>query len=951
MTPSGAKKHIIKRTEKGLKGFSTDSQYIRPLHIADKAVNIMRQPDGSTSPRRGYQVQCADIGGLGNSVYEDLEQQETVPVTIDKDGNLYLQQTGTLTIAFSGSSNDEYISYEIYVNPETVSDNQDCDFPPYSVVDEEALVNDAIFFRLKKLTKFSAVPIGAASASYAGVLAGFPIKPGSVVFTDGTLTLYDDAQGGFYGDTGVGANTINYNDGSFSITFSGVTGAVTASYKTTLQTQFDIDLGKGFDTANPYLISSLVTQLNLVTGVTATTTGFIASPAAFIEVSPETNIANGKSATLTWKYWISANRTLPSTFGGLAAQLSNPNFRNAVFASYNEALYIATGYDEVQKYDGQTVYRAGMPMGEVPVLTLVNIGSGSVTVGNHTYYITYEQFDNNGRIVEGVRSDGASISVGPSDPDDVEVQVKNLIQGTGWNTNGAIIDGAQVGVNTIQVDLGHTMQPGDKAFFLDNGFPVVDAFGLPYRNVLSITANSITIDGAPVTVADNDPISNGLKINIYRTPAGGTIASLVRVVPNNSYSTTSTWLDKLPDTSLGREYNVPDRLHNPPPLVGIVAVYKNQLILTQDPVNDDYVWYSDPDNPEYVSRAENFFIVPSVDDDITGVGVSGSTLIITKDQSIYGVSGDLSGFKSTLTPIAPGSNIGCVSHHTIKAVGSLLYFCHTNGVYAIAELTMYPTDREGNPIPISSGIDSLFRQIPSQFNQKFQFKRAVAVNYTLDNQYLLFIPCEEENGIKAANNNSKVLVYDYEFKNWYIWTRVNAAGGFYVLRDFLYWNERRAKSASITSNNYKQHRQYLLIDYVDHVTPIRVTYETSWEDMDQPRVRKKYVRCSLLFNYLGTTEVNLPVICFYSFTDWIEGKISTKTDVTQKLESSQWSNDPWSWDGFAGYQDSFVTIPLKKGTVAKAMKVMVQMNKLNTTFKMQEINLEISPDFRRTIVR
>lgn len=943
------KKHQIKRTKKGLRGFSTDSKYVKPLEVADLAVNVMRLSDGSTSPRRGYQVQSADIGGLGNSVYEDLEQKKTVPVTINKDGNLYIQQTGTMTISFVGNSPAEYVSYEVYVNPSTVSDTQDCDFPPYSVVAEEALVNDAIFFRFKKLSKFINIAIGTGSATYAGILAGFPLTPGSLSFSDGTLTMYDNAMGGFYGNVGVGANSINYTTGAYSITFSGVTGAVVANYRSTLQTQFNQNVGKGFDTVSPYLISALVTQLTAVSGVSVVTTGLTAAPVAFIPLSMETNIADGKSATLTWKYWVSAHRTLPSTFAGLAAQISSPNFRNAVFAAYQEALYIATGYDEIQKYDGQTVYRAGMPMGET--VSASQGSGGNVDVGIHNYYITYEQYDNNGRIVEGVLSDPFPLNVATS-ASMVDVTVANLEQGSGWNTNGAIIDGNQGPTNTIAVQFGQTIQVGDKAFFLDGGVPVVNAEGLPFRNVLSVTANSITIDGAPVNVVDQDPISNGLKINIYRTQVSpAVIPQLVRVVPNNSYSSTSTWLDNIADTSLGRDYNTPERLHNPPPLTGVVIVYKNQLVFTQDDINDDYVWYSDPDNPEYVSTADNFFIVPSVDDDVTGAGVSGSTLIITKDQSLYAVSGDLSGFKSTLTPIAPGSNIGCVSHHTIKAVGSLLYFMHTNGIYAIAELTLYPTDKEGNPVALTIDIDSVFRLTPPEYNKQFQFKRAVAVNYTLDNQYLVFIPCEELTGPKAANDNSQVLCYDYQYKNWYVWTRVNAAGGFYVLNDSLFWNERRAKGTSITSNNYRQLRTYQLIDQVDHVTPIRTTWASSWEDMDMPRVRKKYVRSSLLFNNLSTLDVNLPVICFYSFVDFIDEKVSTKTDITQKIEGKAWSQTPWSYASWAAYQDTFVTVPMKKGTVAKAIKIAIQMNKLNTTYKLQEMDIEIAPDFRRTIAR
>jgi hypothetical protein len=66
------------------------------------------------------------------------------------------------------------------------------------------------------------------SATYAGTLAHYPLRPGDLSFTDGTSTLTDDGLGTFTGD---GTGTINYTTGAYSITFSGVTvGAVTADY-------------------------------------------------------------------------------------------------------------------------------------------------------------------------------------------------------------------------------------------------------------------------------------------------------------------------------------------------------------------------------------------------------------------------------------------------------------------------------------------------------------------------------------------------------------------------------------------------------------------------------------------------------------------------------------------------------------------------------------------------
>jgi hypothetical protein len=946
-------KHIITKDYDQLRGFSTDSIFKRPAYVADEVVNMQRLPDGTFAPRRGYQAQTANIGGLGASVYENKIDQETQDVCIHSDGNMYKKRTGSMTISFAGSSSSEYVTYEIYVDESLASDTADCDFDPYAVVAEAALVTDSINFRMKKLSAFTGVSIGTGFGSYAGILPGFPLTPGTIVMTDGTLTIQDDANGGFTGDVGAGINSINYTTGAYTVNFSAITGAVTASYRSTLQTQFNQLMGKGFGVASPYLISTLVTQIASISGVTVTTTGQTNKPAAFIEIEEETNIADGKSVTLTWFYWESVNRTVPVVFAGLLAMLDTDEFQNATFAAYQEVIYIADPYDDVQKYDGQTIYKAGMPTGVIPQVVVTNVGTGTVTPGAHTYYITYQQIDATGRLVEGVLSLPASLVVGT---DDVLVTYANLLQGSGWNTNGAIINGVQLNVNTIQVLPGHTMQPGDTAFFID----VADVTHKPL--ILSVTANSITIDGAPVSVSDaiawKKAISNDLTVNIWRTKVGGTIPNLLISVPNNSYAITTTYVDQATDASLSVEYVTPPRRSDPPPRTGIVFSFRNQLIFGRDPVNDDYVWFSEPDQPEYVSSEilkGNNFIVPSNDDDVSGIGASGSTLVIFKEKSIYSINGELATSQFTVTPIHPGSNIGSVNHGSIASVGGLLYFLSgVNGVYALAENTIFPTDKFGNPVPLSLMIDQVFRITPVQKNKRFALKRSTAVNYAKDNQYLLFLPCEEEEGARFANDNSQVLCYDYQGKNWFPWTRINAAGNFYVRQDNLFWQERRAASTTsgITSNTYNQHRKYRLIDQVDHVTSIRVTWLSSWEDLGQPRVRKKFVRAALLFDNISTIyQLNRPNLCFSSYVDWNKGILSTRSDVTTQIQSRKWNLAPWDWTQWSGYQDTFITIPMKSGTVSKSMQVGLQLNQLNTSFSLQGFQLEIAPDFRREILR
>jgi hypothetical protein len=880
--------HIITRDYEQLRGFSTDSKYTRPAFVAELAVNMIRQPDDTFGPRRGYQVVASGKGGLGMTIFENPCKCDTEIVTIGTDGSLYVREENSMTIAYTGATVDNYASYEIFVDPTTVSDPQNCEFNPYDIINQAALVNDRIKFRL-------------------------------------------------------------YLNGSTTPTL-------------------DIDMGKGYGVAFPYPISDLITALNTVPGIVATSTGNLSVPGAFLEVTELTNIASGKSITLNWVSWKEVNKTVPAPFSGLASRIDDDDFINATFASYSSTLYISNAYDFPQKYDGQTVYRAGMPEGAQP--TAADSGGGSGPTGTYRYNITYEQ---DGRIIEGIATgiNVEGVLSESSSPDlvmagnAVTVTYLNLLAGSGWNTNCAIVNGNQVGVTTIVVQNTSTIKTGDTAFF-------IDASGNEQtREVTAATPISITIAGTAVSVNNNSVISNNLKINIWRNKNGGTIPHLVASVPNNSLAAnppgTSTYSDTKIDTQLGAQYITPARPPNPPPKAAYVVNYRNQLIYTGLTTNsitefesEDTVYFSEGNAPESVPQdpdITNSFLVPANNDSITGAGQAGSTLVIFKEDSIYGISGDLLSIQFNVTPIAPGSNIGCVAHATIMEVANLLYFLHTSGVYSLAETNLYPTDENGNAIALSDPINKLFQFTPRDYKRRFQFIRATAVNYTQDKQYLVFIPCEQDPSIatlpKVPNAYSKVLCYDYESKDWFEWTNFNCASGVMELNNDLYFMDRHfSPTSTSTSNLYKQHRKYRLIDYVDHVTPIRVTWRSSWEDLGQPKVRKKYLRAALLFDDIDNDQQSPnPQLCFKTYLDWISGVVNTQADISFARQSSPWSTSPWSFAGWDGYQDSFYTVSLRQGTVSKAIQLQLQMNKLNQTFNFKGFGIEIAPDFLTTMVR
>jgi hypothetical protein len=331
-------------------------------------------------------------------------------------------------------------------------------------------------------------------------------------------------------------------------------------------------------------------------------------------------------------------------------------------------------------------------------------------------------------------------------------------------------------------------------------------------------------------------------------------------------------------------------------------------------------------------------------------------LITTKTQSLWAATGNFLSGQIDIVQIAPGTSIGCISNATIVSIGTLMYFLHINGVYAITENQLFPTDAFGNPIPISIAIDKIFRENNYLPQTKYVLKRAVAINYTKDNQYILFLPCEDsQSTIRTANSYSIILTYDYQGKNWFKWDNMNAAGGMVVIDDNLYFQERRfTRVDGNTANLYKQHRFYRLVDHADHAGPQNCTWLSSWEDLGQPEIRKKFCRCILLMDRLSSLlQYNNPVMTFSSYLNRIPNLKNTISIISQtnNIRNSSWSFSGWGWNYWSGYQDSFITVNLKQGTVAKSIQVGFTISGINMDIRLAGFQIETILENRNTVVR
>ncbi len=1116
-------KHIITRQYQNLKGFSTDSIYLRPPNVSEKAINIHRDPDGSFTPRRGFQCEAADIGGLGITSFDSPCRCGIELVCVNSDGLLYRRISNQIHISFNSSYNKSWFQFSIFTNPNIFNNNPGWNFEPWALTPWSSPSGESITYN--GYIKSAAIAVGNQSN-----VTTINVQSGHVVQTGNTIVVLNQETRSNQLRT-VTSTTLT------SITFSG--GTLTVNNNDRIDVFTEQLFGRGFDVVTAYPISQFITFLNTIDGVSAYAEGDTNFPAAFIPIQEFTNLTTGSETTLTYYYWEQIPTPVLPTLPG-SANILNQNslsFENASFCVFDEVLYCTNGYDFVVKYDGQNVYLAGMPKGDRPFVETA--GSGDLTANNRYYYaITYEQIDNARHLIEGQVSDSYLYIVGGSN-EKVNVTINDLISTSRYNTNGALSrtgsdvvygpDSEGNYYHFIPVQSGQTFIVGDTAYYLDNNIakvnwgiatpftgtnlPVDPGYGVlvgdfvsfidnggtlrkrqvvdidltttpnqleisgtnvdssnnPYlsayiespvlghigivdgdqnnvtvinllviisppaennlaigdlvtftdydgnfikRTIVGRTSSTITLDHSvsvldgtliksdtidtdqitlkntkstnivtsggwsfdpwsttpwSSSIGEGDPFSNNLRINIYRSlgsPNGElTSLSLLNAIPNNSFLDNQIYLDNLSDDELELQikFSNPVQIPNPPPKCKYLLSYQNMVIYAGGSRNPqdtewslDAFYFSKGNEPEAVPASTNFQLVPSNDDIISGCAVSGTSLVIGKDRSIYAISGDLLTSQFQVIPVAPGSNIGVAAHATMKSVGGLLYFLsNTNGVYAMSETQMFPTDPEGDPIPLTKPIDVLFRTRPFDKNKQYVLKRAVAVNYTPDSEYWLFIPCEDKNtGARNANTNSVVLCLDYMDKNWFTWNSINAAGGFATIGDDVFWQERRFSGfVGNTSNTYRQHRNYRLIDYADHTRTIPVFWSSGWEDLNYPQVRKKFIRAMLYFDRIDSLyQLNEPFLFFSTYLNRFPDNRDTFAPVTTVNNSVKWGT-AWSWKPWSGTVDPFIRINLKNGTTAKSLQVSLEMNKLNTSFKFNGFQLEISPEYDKTFVR
>jgi hypothetical protein len=596
------------------------------------------------------------------------------------------------------------------------------------------------------------------------------------------------------------------------------------------------DCGDGVDTI--VTIASLITALGAVSNFSATTSGDTSQPAAFLEIKRDQVVEVGTPLEMAFEYFTDINSG-NVTMAGNTSKLGSATYENASFVNLNNVLYVSNSTDGLFKYDGQTFYRAGMPRGDI---SSVATGAAGPLTGTYLYRSTYLQIDNQGQVIEGnISPDSASVVPAA---EEIDVTLTNILSASGFNTNAAIVAGAQATVNIIVVDDGsggtHTMKVGDTAFFFDS---VTGDYVT--RAVTAISPTTIAVDGAAVTVADNAVISNNLRIAIYRTVDSGVAKFFVAEIPNDPFSATQVYTDTTADAALGATFIAPRFGHDEPPQGQYLTTYRNLLIIAGSEDDPSRFYWSDSDGPEFFPTASHAAdINTKIGDTISGVGVNNDQLCIFKTQSIFVCAGDLANLNFVVDQLTSG-DLGCVAHGSIQEVREgILYFLTSRGPYKIVGGQL--------PSPVGptisdsgqqfSRIESFFTDLNQTADILPRLQRSVAINWPEEAKYILFIPSEDQDGTGDANANSTVWVFDYSRGAWLPnWKNINAAAGVAVHNSLPYWTSRSTQD--LTAKFLDTNDEY---DFADHTVPVEWIYEDNWEHLGVPNIKKKFLRLVMM---------------------------------------------------------------------------------------------------------
>ncbi len=659
--------------------------------------------------------------------------------------------------------------------------------------------------------------------------------------------------------------------------------------------------------------------------------------------------------TLDFYYWewveppqtdnVTAAYQFPNIFGqSFTRAINDPaNFIPTSFANAENILYIANStpiygasdtQNQLYKYDGNKVYRAGMPNSFIVSATVG--GAGAVDAGGHSYITTFQHIDRQNRVIQGTQSSTRTVTLAVASVVDLAIQKSSLIF-TGFDGTYARVNGNQVGASTITVVAGHRFEVNDRIFIMNR----VTTPTTPYEGrVTAKTSTTITIQpvfpstATIVTVNNNDFLLRGLRCQIWRSKVGGNIYYLVNEVTFDPTSVTDiAFQDTVADTALGAEFDEPEigREPDPPPRPGIVTTHQGLLVLGRNYESPETIYYSLPDNIEGFPVASNSFNVPpTVKGTVTAIASdTQDRLIVCKENAIYDVVGDLDGASFSIRPLKEG-DYGISSQASIARVDGMLIGVGRLGFVGVSSGRVVTRLGESVGPAIWNNNNLLLAQATS-FN-----------DYTA-RQYICYIPSTES--ITSGANNLNALCYSFDYSNeegaWFdnAYTQSFAPHAGFMISGNLLWHCSRNYGTSFEAKQAGHVFKSLLVlndaqKFAQHILPITNTYTTEWETLGEPSIDKSFLKL-VVYSFPGQYSDSFPFSLATS--------VYLNYNDTTPLETFTLT--------FSGTASDYVKIHKLKSTKAKAIQFKFVSNTLHQSPFLSGIELIVASSYDKEDIK
>lgn len=580
---------------------------------------------------------------------------------------------------------------------------------------------------------------------------------------------------------------------------------------------------------------------------------------------------------------------------------------NCSFASLNEVVYISNGLDNVKKYDGKYVYRAGVPNATDPDA----VGDEQYDSTNQYMYL-YEYTDYKGNVISG---EPRYISASSINNFYFPPSIDSIFDG--FDTLSSFDLDWQAANNQ---DLSYT------------------PFEAPYKIEKLADEKRMRIK-----IYDNLGSPNNLHYLAYDLGVMDTVFKLSEI-GYTSYASQQ-------DTNLAYQPDV--KRHDPPPKGRYLSTFKNCLVVSGQYENANNVQYSLPYSTstleigsEYFPNDDNAVIVESKEGDrITALYPFRDVLYVFHDSSISTLSGDIGVLETpSVRSVSQEAGIGCVSNSSIQELNGQVVFLSSKGFYSL-----YNTIQVRK---FSEIIDNLFIDT-SSINR--QLNRSVSFIWEEKELFISIIPeltLEQSSGKYILNKeNCLLLAYDYSKDAWLRWDNLEFTGGAASFKDEIYF------SKIDTSSNYKVCKlsnDNVAEDYSDEGSAINFYYETNWESLNQPSIPKKFLRLRMHFMDVDKDFENdgfsLKIaIC----KDYIQGE---KASININLENVfnkgwgefAWGSSTWGGNWGGGVNNIFVKHKLPNFK-AKSLKLIFSNNDNNQNVFINNWEYELANTYRQEI--